>query len=264
MTVDQANGDIYVMEAGSGKLARFDSTGAPKTFTATGTNKLSGFTTSPEQRSEVSIDNSGGTTDGSIFVTRFQNKIDIFDREGVKVGELNGSGDFLGSFFSVCGVAVDQTNGDVYVGDNGLGGPGVIYRLKLKAGATFPLSDEDYESSPRHRAQRRLLLDGCRKRPALRGQRSQRPDQRLRRRRLRRWVHADRRRRRRSGRQRRSTSIRSPTRSTSTRAPKINVLESTSPYAKLNEITGGGLAASRASPSTATTHAVYAANGTRS
>ena len=138
MTVDQANGDIYVMEAGSGKLARFDSTGAPKTFTATGTNKLSGFTTSPEQRSEVSIDNSGSASDGSIFVTRFQNKVDIFDREGVKVGELNGSGDFLGSFFQVCGVAVDQTNGDVYVGDNGLGGPGVLYRLQLKAGGDVP------------------------------------------------------------------------------------------------------------------------------
>jgi hypothetical protein len=262
MTVDQANGDIYVMEAGSGKLARFDSTGAPKTFTATGTNKLSGFTTSPEQRSEVSIDNSGGATDGSIFVTRFQNKIDIFDREGVKVGELNGSGDFLGSFFQVCGVAVDQTNGDVYVGDNGLGGPGVLYRMQLKAGATFPLSDEDYESS------HGIALSGgfC-------------------------SMAAE------NGRLYAANEAGGPTKDFEgggfgggftlvegvnidaggnavnfdpvanvvyvDTGTKITVLEATPPYAKLNEITGGGLAASMGVAVNATTHAVYAANGNK-
>jgi hypothetical protein len=262
LTVDQSNGDIYAMEAASGKLARFDSTGAPKTFSATGTNQLSGFTSSPEQRSEVSIDNSGSPTNGDIFVTRFQNKIDIFDPNGEKVGELNGSGDFLGSFFQVCGVAVDQTNGDVYVGDNGLGGPGVLYRLKLKAGATFPLSDEDYESK------HGIVLSGgyC-------------------------SMAAE------NGRLYAANEAGGPTKDFEgdgfgggftlvegvqidqggtavsfdpvanevyvDTGTKINVYAATPPYAKLNEITGGGLASSSGVAVNATTHAVYAANGNK-
>ena len=44
---------------------------------------------------------------------------------------------------------------------------------------------------------------------------------------------------------------------------KINVFDATSPYAKLNEITGGGLAASMGVAVNTTTHAVYAANGNK-
>ena len=148
MTVDRANGDVYVMEAGTGKLSRFDSAGAPKTFTATGTHQLSGFTTEASHWTGVGIDNSGSTTDGLIFATRFQDKVDIFDRDGVKVGELDGSGDPFfgggGGIAEACGVAVDQSNGDVYISDSGQEGAGVLLRYQLKGGATFPLSDDDY------------------------------------------------------------------------------------------------------------------------
>jgi hypothetical protein len=261
LAVDQSNGDVYAMEAASGKLARFDSTGAPKTFTATGTNQLSGFTSSPEQRSEVAIDNSGSPTNGDIFVTRFQNRIDIFDPNGVKVGELHGEGDFIDAFFQVCGVAVDQTNGDVYVGDNGLGGPGVLHRLKLKSGATFPLTDEDYEAS------HGIVLSGAYCSMAAENGR----------------VYA-------------ANEANGPTKDFEggsfgggftliegvvvdpggtavsfdpvanevyvDTGTKINVLEATPPYAKLNEITGG-LAGSSGVAVNATTHAVYASNGSK-
>lgn len=148
MAVDRDTGDLYVLEAGTGKLSRFDSTGAPKPFAETGTHQLSGFTTEPGQWTGVAVDNSGGPTDGMIFVTRFQDKVDIFNRDGKKEGELDGTGDpFLGGsggLAEVCGVAVDQSNGDVYMSDAGQEGAGVLMRYQLKEGATFPLSDADY------------------------------------------------------------------------------------------------------------------------
>jgi hypothetical protein len=262
LAVDQSNGDIYVEEAGSGKLARFDSTGAPKEFPATGTNKLSGFTTSPEQRSAVAIDNSGSVTNGDIFATRFQNRVDIFNPEGTKVGELTGSGDFLGSFFQVCGVAVDQTNGDVYVADNGLGGPGVLYRLKLKPTAAAPFNDEDYEFT------HGIVLSGGYCAMAAENER----------------LYA-------------ANEAGGPTKDFEGASfgtgftlvdgvqidqggnavsfdpvanevyvdtgTKINVYAATSPYAKLNEITGGGLNGSSGVAVNASNHAVYAANGSK-
>jgi hypothetical protein len=265
LAVDQSNGDIYAMEAGSGNLARYDSTGAPKTFSATGTNKLPGLTTSPEQRSEVAIDNSGAgsATNGDIFASHFQNKVDIFDPNGNQVGELTSAGNFLGAFFQVCGVAVDQSNGDVYVADNGLGGAGILYRLKQKPGATAPFTDEDYEQT------HGIILTGGYCSLAANDER----------------VFA-------AGENNGPTKdfeggsfgqafftlIEGVTVDQGGTAvsidpvanelyvdngTKINVYAAKAPYAKVNEISGGGLSASSGVAVNDTNHAVYASNGNK-
>jgi hypothetical protein len=133
MTVDQSNGDIYVIErtggTGTGSLDRFDSTGAPKNFTAgpnAGTNKLTGLNVGLAGRAGVAVDASGSPLEGSIYVKSANGTIRVYAPTGEEIGSLTGFGD-------ACGVAVDQSSGVVYVGDRTAQR---VYRFEPTSGST--------------------------------------------------------------------------------------------------------------------------------
>jgi len=133
LAVDRSNGDVYVTEESAGRLSRYTAAGAPQNFTegpGEGTNKIGGLSF-VESAPEVAIDNSGGLLDGNIYVTNYPN-VSIFSPSGKALGQLSGFGE-------VCGVAVDQSNGDVYVGDYN----NRVWRFTPSA-ATEPISNSNY------------------------------------------------------------------------------------------------------------------------
>lgn len=115
LAIDQSNGDIYAI-AGN-QVQRFDANGTPKDFTAgpdAGTNALTGFSFTGQ--GDIAIDNSGGSLSGSIYVADHDHStVKIFSNAGAGLGTLTGSGSKDGNFNRPCGVAVDQSNGDVYI-----------------------------------------------------------------------------------------------------------------------------------------------------
>jgi sugar lactone lactonase YvrE len=120
LTVDQSNGDIYAIDTAGDRVLRFNSSGLPKDFTAgpdAGTNALSGFSFEEfPSLVQVAVDNSGGSSDGNIYVTQSNaGVVKVFSSDGEPLGTLNGSGTPNGAFGEACGVAVDQANGDVYI-----------------------------------------------------------------------------------------------------------------------------------------------------
>ncbi len=124
LTVDPSNGDIYAVAPNDGKVFRFDSTGAAKDFTAgpdAGSNVLTGFAfdTGPSAAG-VAIDRSGGSADGDVYVASLAG-VSVFGNDGAPHGTLDGSTTPNTAYSESCGVGVDQSNGDVYVGDYGVG-----------------------------------------------------------------------------------------------------------------------------------------------
>ncbi len=131
LAVDQATGDLLVIDAGKrepgeGTISRFKPNGEPAPFSALATNVIDGaggadktpqeglqFRFSEEE--QVAIDDSGGPTDGDIYVTQVgAGVVDIFAPDGSFLGQLTASGE--GPLGEPCGVAVDPV-GDVYVAD---------------------------------------------------------------------------------------------------------------------------------------------------
>ena len=47
--------------------------------------------------------------------------VSVWSPTGEKIGQITGSGTSVGSFTSACGVAVDQSDGSLYIGDKGSG-----------------------------------------------------------------------------------------------------------------------------------------------
>lgn len=144
LAVDQANGDVYatIPAVGSGsKVVRFTEAGTPKDFTAgpdAGTNTLTGF----QQIGAVAIDRSGGPLDGSLWAPDGgDDLIKVFANDGTSLGALDGSGTPQGSFKGkgVCAVAVDQSNGDVYVGQE----LGMVWRYSPKS-PSGTIDDADF------------------------------------------------------------------------------------------------------------------------
>jgi hypothetical protein len=136
LSVDQASGDLYVAESGSGAISRFNSAGAPDNFTAgpnAGTNKLTGFSL-PATESQIAVDSAPTSPlKGALYVTSNGGSIYVYASSGEKLGELTGFGE-------ACGVSVDQSNGDVYVGDYSYGG---VRRFHPTSGAG-PISNASY------------------------------------------------------------------------------------------------------------------------
>jgi hypothetical protein len=147
LAIDRSTGDIYAfirLNETEGAVSRFTAAGAPDNFTAgpsSGTNTLTGFSAV----GTVAIDRSGGSLNGDIYVTdQLDNTVRIFANNGIPLGALDGSGTHEGAFLSPCGVAVDQSNGDLYVAqDNGAGSLGKIWRYGLKSSAGS-IKDADF------------------------------------------------------------------------------------------------------------------------
>jgi hypothetical protein len=167
VAVDQSNGDVYAVDelSFSVEIDRFDSAGAPKDFTAgpdAGTNVLStdlpsiGFSGD----AYIAIDNSGGPLDGTVYVasgiytTSSQTAaVRAFARSGAKLGEITGSTTSGEQFWNLCGIAVDRSDGSLYVsqsrtpipGEVGLG-PGTTWRY-VPDSPFGSLDDADYAVS---------------------------------------------------------------------------------------------------------------------
>jgi hypothetical protein len=142
LTVDQSNGDVYVVQGTKGKLSRFDSSGAAKEFTegpGMGTNTIAGLTFSTPSGAQVAVDNAGASPFKGDFYVTTSTEVQVFSPTGKELGALNGSGTFKGSFAAPCGVAVDQSNGDLYVSDRT---NAVIWRYSPTGSA--PITDADY------------------------------------------------------------------------------------------------------------------------
>jgi hypothetical protein len=141
LTVDQANGDVYAIDTSDDKVLRFNSSGLPHDFSAgpdAGTNSLSGFSFENfPSINELAVDNSGGPSDGNVYVTqRSTHQVKVFASSGEPLGALSGTGTPNSTFGEICGVAVDQANGDLYLADYG----GRVWRYS-PTGATVAESD---------------------------------------------------------------------------------------------------------------------------
>ena len=144
ITVDQETGDIYVIERGEifsngdDQILRFNSSGAGKLFSAgpgAGSNRIS----QPGLNyfyfgGGIAVDNSPGSPiAGAFYVRSGFGTVAVYARSGAKLGEIEGFG-------GVCGVAVDQSDGTLYVGD---GEAGDIRRLTPSSLAP-PIDNSDY------------------------------------------------------------------------------------------------------------------------
>jgi DNA-binding beta-propeller fold protein YncE len=140
VAVDQNNGDVYVNESGTGKVARFTEAGAPHDFTAgpgAGTNEISDNV--PTTESEIAVDGSGSPLSGDFYVAPNSGEIHVYAPSGEQDGSITGIGE-------ACGVAVEQSTGAVYVGDY----YGVIWRFMPKGTAAAPIDNTDYEKTGVH------------------------------------------------------------------------------------------------------------------
>ena len=121
LTVDQSSGDIYLINAATSSVERYTAGGSPDNFTCAGcsTNSLSGFSFGISiGKAEIAVDNSGGPADGDVYVTdTVNNQVKVFASDGEPLITLTGTEDPNGAFNQPCGVAVDQSDGDVYVAD---------------------------------------------------------------------------------------------------------------------------------------------------
>jgi hypothetical protein len=135
LAVDQSNGDIYVAERASESVSRYTSAGAPHNFTAgpnAGSNELTGQYLGFGGEGEIAVDNAPGSPlSGSLYIASAIG-VRVFDDTGEQLGELSGFGES-------CGVAVDQSNGTVYVGDY----PNHVWRFEPISGAT-PVENANY------------------------------------------------------------------------------------------------------------------------
>jgi hypothetical protein len=138
LAVDQATGDLLVIDSSAQTVSRYHEDGTPSDFSALDTNVIDGVGVVPPaactppsdecdgtpagelsfggaNEVQVAVDNSGTATDGDIYVTQSgEHLIDIFSAEGEYLGQLTKAG--ATNFGEACGVAVDES-GAVYVGD---------------------------------------------------------------------------------------------------------------------------------------------------
>ena len=154
LAVDQATGDVYVLDAGTATgtaprlVARFDADGNPSPFPAVGSNVLDGgntvygkFNFGMGATAQVVVDHSGGATDGTVYIaSTIDGIVYQYDRSGTLLGWLGGSHTPYGFFGSVSGVAVSPT-GTLYVA----GHP--YQRLnRFAPPGSGPVTDTDYDA----------------------------------------------------------------------------------------------------------------------
>ena len=138
LTVDQSNGDIYVVErTGGNRVSRWTAAGAPDNFTAgpgIGTNAISGLTLGFAGRAMVAVDNAPGSLfNGSFYLKKNASTVGVYAATGAELGTLTGFGD-------ACGLAVDQSSGVLYVGDR----TGGVIRRFVPTSASTPVSKANY------------------------------------------------------------------------------------------------------------------------
>jgi len=140
IAVDQASGDVYVVDAGAQTVSRFGSNLKPKNFSRLNTHVIdgkalgtcgvnpsaqcdqtpaNGFAFDPLAAAQPAIDSSGNPlTNGYVYVPDSLHRlVDVFAPTGAYVGQLTATG--ATALGTPCGVDVDAA-GAVYVGDPNL------------------------------------------------------------------------------------------------------------------------------------------------
>ncbi len=116
-----SGGNLYVLGSGARSvIQKLDTNGDPVPFSASHSyidgNELTGTPDSAFQFESfiptgIAVDNSGGPRDGYIYVGQSSpGGLDVFDATGTYKGMVPGNG-------PVCGVAVNQSNGDLYTSE---------------------------------------------------------------------------------------------------------------------------------------------------
>jgi hypothetical protein len=113
VAADPSNGDVYVYDVGAGKIYKFDSAGAPVSFSATGTNAISNVGVGRSiALNEIALAPAGSPagTAGDIYVANFDNgrAIHVYSPAGAELGEVSQGSE-------ICGVATDPA-GNFYTG----------------------------------------------------------------------------------------------------------------------------------------------------
>jgi hypothetical protein len=149
------------------RLKRYHADGSPDEFSALGSNEIDGKGTgdatpqngllfpilrpSNPSLAQVAIDESGGPTDGDVYVSQnFGHLIDIFAPSGAYLGQLTQytestpEGPKVKSFGEICAVAVDPA-GTLYVGEAlaGVAEKGAIHKYAQPAVPHSPLANAD-------------------------------------------------------------------------------------------------------------------------
>jgi Tol biopolymer transport system component len=171
VAIDKGSGDVLVGDSGTiasgflATLSRFHADGTPAPFAALGTNVIDGMEANGkpcaeepascdqtpqnkvefgEQSSQLAIDESGGPTDGDIYLSQPASQlVDIFSADGEYLGQLTKAG--LNNFpGGVDGVAVDET-GAVYVSAGGISKfvPSANPPVNTDLVSVFPLAEGD-------------------------------------------------------------------------------------------------------------------------
>jgi hypothetical protein len=124
LAIDPSNGDVLVIDGAT--VSRWHTDGTAADFSALGTNVIDGEGSGDEtpegglsfggaNEVQIAVDDSGGITDGDIYVTQGgRHLIYVFASSGAYLGQLSAAG--AEDFGESCGVAVDPA-GAVYVGD---------------------------------------------------------------------------------------------------------------------------------------------------
>jgi hypothetical protein len=127
LAVAQSSEDILVIDGEANTVTRWNPDGTPSEFSALGTNVIDGAAGGADETPQggltfgspgevqIAVDNSGGATNGNIYVPQAGAKVvDVFAEDGSFLGQLTESSE--GVFAEPCGVAVDPV-GNVYIGD---------------------------------------------------------------------------------------------------------------------------------------------------
>ncbi len=126
LALDQASGDLLVVDGSANTISRFKPNGEPDPFSALATNVIDGkggedatpqvgLSFPQPAVDQIAVDNSGGLTNGDIYVAQFFSKVvDVFAPSGKYLGQLTASSE--GGFGEICGVAVDPA-GALYADD---------------------------------------------------------------------------------------------------------------------------------------------------
>ena len=137
VAVNDVNGDTYVADPNNFTVSRYDSQGNPKNFTCApgpgcnfSGNTLTGFTFSVPGAIEIAVDKNSGR----VYVTDSANGVMVFDQTGQQIADLNGASTPNGAFAIACGVAVDQSTGEVYVDDINDFTNGIVWRYTPSGG----------------------------------------------------------------------------------------------------------------------------------
>ena len=124
MAVDESTGNVYVIDTASGVVDQFNRYGRYLGQMVGATTPMGSFGFDGHE-DDVAVDNSNTSTQGNVYVLGEQDPISAlpvvtaFTRDGAFVCQANPSAT------KVAGVAVDPTNGDLWVGDRKQG----MYRL---------------------------------------------------------------------------------------------------------------------------------------